>query len=364
MAGEAARPPTTLHLGHTGIYVEELFAFLERRGEATGHAHLARGRLDGTLTSTPARPPWLFHARGRLEFLRWASRWGMAADKIVVHGLFDAMIIVLLALRPALRRKTCWIAWGGDLYVHQKPVTTLQSRVVWYLRRFVVARLPQIATHVPGDAALCREWFGWRGAYIDAITYPNSIIHVRASPPRRVGARVRVLAGNSAVPTNNHHDLFLRLARIDDGAMEVHCPLSYGPAEARAAAIEAGRSAFGDRFRPIVEMMPFDRYLDFLTTIDVAAFDHDHQAALGNVLALIGMGKRVFLKRATTTWQHLQASGLTVFDIDALDLDVAFAEREENVRRVAELYSEARLVQGLRLVFAPVGAVTGANPAC
>jgi dTDP-N-acetylfucosamine:lipid II N-acetylfucosaminyltransferase len=352
---ERERPAAVLHLGAAGNYVQGLFAFLEARGEMAGHAFLARGPVDPTFEDGPEPPRWLERAGGRLAFIVAAWRRGASVDKIVVHGLFDPNVMVVLALSPALRRKTCWIVWGADLYLPTRRSPSLRDRVVEALRHFVAARIPQIATHVPGDGEECRRRFGWRGEYVEAITYPNSIVRTVPTVARGEGAPLRVLAGNSASATNHHRDLFERLERVDDGSMEVVCPLAYGPDDVRSAALEAGRAAFGARFHPLLEMVPLPRYLDLLATIDVAVFNHDRQAALGNVLALLGMGARVFLKRATTTWQHLEALGVTVFDVDALDLAVPFPERERTMRIIARAYSERRLLEGLRAVFGPIG---------
>lgn len=384
-AGEARRL-AVLHLGdYPSVYVEGLFGFLEGRGESDGHVLVVNGHRSVPVAGTA--PRWLVRTANRRAFLLEAARLGAEADKVVLHGLFDTSIMLLLAWRPGVRRKTCWIIWGGDLYAHRQPARSLRDRVLKSLRRFVVVRLPQVATHVPGDAVLCREWFGWRGEYLRAITYPHSVVRLPDAAPaaRESGAGSRrgtgvleadaaagdhggenrqprdprrVLAGNSAAPTNNHRDLFERLKRVDDGHMLVYCPLSYGPSEGRDEVAAWGAAAFGERFVPLLDMMHIDAYLDLLGSMDMAVFNHDRQAALGNILMLVGLGKRVYLKRGTTTWAHLASLGIKIFDVDDLALEAGFSERNANVQLVKDAYSEERLLEGLGRVFGPVGVRT------
>jgi len=40
----------------------------------------------------------------------------LAADKIILHGIFSKDIYWLLSENPELLPKTYWMIWGGDLY--------------------------------------------------------------------------------------------------------------------------------------------------------------------------------------------------------------------------------------------------------
>ena len=41
--------------------------------------------------------------------------------------------------------------------------------------------------------------------------------------------------------------------------------------------------------------MPLEKYIQFLWKMDIAIFDFKQQAALGNIMNLLYMGKKIFL---------------------------------------------------------------------
>lgn len=126
---------------------------------------------------------------------------------------------------------------------------------------------------------------------------------------------IRVLVGNSADPENNHLETFAELSRIR-GDFTVHVPLAYGDAANRERVMRVGEELFGDRFMPILGMMPFGEYLAFLQSIDIAIFNHKRQQAMGNTISLLGMGKRVFIRSQTPQWDLFKEFGVTVSAVD------------------------------------------------
>jgi dTDP-N-acetylfucosamine:lipid II N-acetylfucosaminyltransferase len=348
-----------LHLGNSGIYTRELFRYLHQREMAAGHLLLTR-RLDvATTVGDEPYPGWIRVSRGPLVFLWEALAYGRGAEKVVVHGLFDKVILLLLAVAPQIRAKSTWVLWGADLYGHLEPPKGIRGALVRHLAGYVFSRVPQIVAPIAGDAELCRTHFGWAGHHLSVIPYPNTAVPPRPRatdvPPRAAGRPLRILVGNSASSTNRIEDLLTRLASIDDGTMHVHCGLAYGEADVRERAIELGTSKFGERFHPMVSMMPYPAYLEFLQSIDIAAFNHRHQEAVGNILTLLSFGKRVFVHRTTSTWAHLADIGVEVSDAERLHLEpLPEAVAERNATVLQEVYGRHRLDEGLRSVFAPI----------
>jgi len=344
----------TLHLGGYDKFTKIFFEFLEEHDSIRGHVLLAAS----IETPLPGQAPaWLIRASGAKYFAE-VLRLGLRAEKIVIHGLTDSRTLRVLILQPWLLRKTCWILWGGDLYVYRDRNTSLRHRCIELMRRLVIPRIPQIFSATPGDGVLCRQWYKIRGEYINVFTYPNSIVPWREIPNRPEGAPLRLLAGNSALPSNGHAEMLDLISQRDDGQLHVHCPLAYGEKAYRHRVIAQGKRLFGDRFHPIVKMIPLDEYLDFLTTIDLGVFNSDRQQAMGTIRTLLGYGKRVFMPPGTTSWEHLQALNVRVFDVKDLELDPDFPEKEENRRIICGHYSEENLIAGLRRIFAPITTTT------
>ena len=45
---------------------------------------------------------------------------------------------------------------------------------------------------------------------------------------------------------------------------------------------------FWRKFKPLVDFMPFDEYLNLLAKVDIAIFNHKRQQAMGNTTILLG----------------------------------------------------------------------------
>jgi hypothetical protein len=153
--------------------------------------------------------------------------------------------------------------------------------------------------------------------------------------------------GNSGDPDNRHIEVFDELAKLPD-SFEVIAPLAYGDANNRKRVQESGESTFGHRFESIVEMMSFEDYVSYLRSVDIAVFNHRRQQAMGNTIALLGMGKRVFLRRGTAQWALFRSLGVEVSAVDdGIDAVPLSSEHSSaNIQLIAEAFSKKRLAAG------------------
>ena len=82
--------------------------------------------------------------------------------------------------------------------------------------------------------------------------------------------------------------------------------------------IKKGKQFFGNRFIPIMEFMEPEDYFSLLKQIDVAIMNHNRAQAVGNVFALLYLGKPVFLKSETSTFKELTDLGFKLFKVEDL----------------------------------------------
>jgi len=115
---------------------------------------------------------------------------------------------------------------------------------------------------------------------------------------------------------------------------------------------------YGDKFRPLERNLPLEEYQKFLDSVDVAIFNHDRQQALGNILALLHLGKKVFIKNDITTWDFLNKKGLTLYntyDIDKLSFEeFVFMDeslKEKNKKIIEKEFSEEKCVELWKNIF-------------
>lgn len=244
------------------------------------------------------------------------------AEKIILHGLFSTHLLYVLALQPWLLKKCYWVIWGGDLYVHQAELKDWRWRKNEFFRRLVIPRIGYLLTYIPGDVALARKWYFAKGKYKECLMYPSNIYKEHFAPPKN-GSVVSILAGNSADPTNNHLEVFDKLVACKGENTIIYCPLSYGGVDSSYAEniAEKGRALFGDRFVPLMDFMPFGKYLELLGQIDIAVFAHKRQQGMGNTITLLGLGKKVYMRSDIASWAAFDSLGIKIYDIFKLDLN-------------------------------------------
>jgi hypothetical protein len=100
---------------------------------------------------------------------------------------------------------------------------------------------------------------------------------------------------------------------------------------------------FGERFTPIEHFMKFEEYKSFLSTMDVAVFNHKRQEAMGVTLTLLSLGKEVYVNSHTTSFQSFNQRGFLLFDNTLLQTEkdkLATRNVEANAGLLQKYYSK------------------------
>ena len=330
-----------LHLGAAGGIMISFVEFNNKNFTSYDHQFL----LDAEEGYTPPRAS---NVTDLSRYPRWLPLWPQIremnhADKIILHGLFNLRIIVLLLWQPWILKRCYWVIWGGDLYASQLGPKTSK----WYLKEFCkklfVSKIGHLITHIKGDYELAKQWYGARGIWHSCFMYPSNLYkdHCVSSESR---VEISILLGNSAAPTNHHMDVLEQLIPYANEDVRIYCPLSYG-GFANADKIEQeGKKIFGEKFIALRHLMPIKEYVELLSKVDIALFNHDRQQAVGNITSLLGLGKKVYLRKGVTTWKMLTNMGIVVYDISKIELtkiskDVA----NRNIKIIQNNFTEKKL---------------------
>ncbi|GGY06579.1 hypothetical protein GCM10007160_37680 [Litchfieldella qijiaojingensis] len=257
---------------------------------------------------------------------------------------------MLLFLNPWVLKKCYWVIWGGDLYRYQKPKKRNKERFVEYARCFVIKRVGYLVTYFPGDATLARNWYGAKGKNIKCFMYLSNVFKPVSGGVKKKKSIKTLLVGNSANPSNDHELVFKKIAKLDLSNWRIVVPLSYGDHANSKKIIELGRELFGERFEPLTNFLPYDEYLKLLSDVDIAIFAHNRQQAMGNTISLLGMGKRVYIRRDTSSFELLSSIGLDVGSIDSLTLDKPVFDEENNRKIIERYFSEGSLKSQLKKI--------------
>ncbi|MBD3655373.1 MAG: TDP-N-acetylfucosamine:lipid II N-acetylfucosaminyltransferase [Marinobacter sp.] len=278
-----------------------------------------------------------------------------SARIVMLHGLFNIKLVLILALCPWVLPKCHWIIWGWDLYQYTEASNRCWSRIKEALRQFVIRRVGHLVTYIEGDVELARQWYGAKGIHHQCIMYLSNVVDpgmpVEVNPiPSKT--KLNILLGNSADPSNNHIEALELLRPHKDKDIIIYVPLSYGDQDHAAKVIAQGKAWFGDKFVPLTDFMPFDQYLEFLKSLDIAIFNHRRQQAMGNTITLLAMGKTVFMRSDVSHWRFLNSLGIKLRDVADLTLEpVEVNEAQENARIVQSYFSKTTLIKQLSDIF-------------
>ena len=111
------------------------------------------------------------------------------------------------------------------------------------------------------------------------------------------------------------------LGRFSQENIELICPLSYGVKQKAyfQKVMKTGSAIFGDRFKPLTGFLEPEKYTDFLNNIDIAVMNHNRQEALGNVISLLYLGKKVYLKPGTSSYEYFDQLKVKIFNINNIE---------------------------------------------
>ncbi len=303
-----------------------------------------------------ANSPSFVKKTGRVEFfvrntenlLRLAANCRQYTA-VVIHGL-DNFAVSLVNLAP-VDTKFLWLAWGFDIYNayphlcsgllqpetksicrqladSESTLTVILGKAKCALlrcgihyskalrnRRSAVRRISYCATILPNEWQVVRG-LGFRGEF---VRFNYSWIEALL-PNKQGGAEPlgrNILIGNSSTPACNHVEILRRVSRLNLSDRKVVVPLSYGDSTYRAQVIKRGRALLGSAFVPLEDYMSINDYASILKTCGTVLMNHHRQQAMGNIVASIAMGARVFLNESNPVFNFFQSLGVKVFSLQA-----------------------------------------------
>lgn len=124
-----------------------------------------------------------------------------------------------------------------------------------------------------------------------------------------------ILLGNSASATNNHLEALELLKSLNIGDRNIVTPLSYGCKKYAKAIIDEGQKQFGDQFIPLNSFLPMDEYNRVMSNCGIVIMNHYRPQAMGNVIAALYMGAKVFLND-TIVYKYFKGLGCHIYLIE------------------------------------------------
>jgi len=253
---------------------------------------------------------------GRLSFLHYAALF-LKARKVIFHQLNQPRLLLILSLLyPSVFYKGVWSIWGGDVYFHRYKTKSIKDNLIEKIMGHVISKLPYITGYIPGDFEIIKTHYKTDAKYIKSkYLIPFDMEEVKElKSERKQDASTTIMVGNSADPLNEHVNAFAQLSRYKNEKIKILSVLSYGGSGQYVdKVIETGKSIFGEKFVPITDYMSFEEYLNFISSVDIAFFNHKRQQGLGNVVLFFALGKKVFISRNVTPYEYYKSIGISLF---------------------------------------------------
>ncbi|MBP8990889.1 MAG: TDP-N-acetylfucosamine:lipid II N-acetylfucosaminyltransferase [Spirochaetes bacterium] len=246
------------------------------------------------------------------------------SKKIIFHQLNKPLLLIFILLRNSnIYKKIIWSIWGGDVYFYRYKNTSFKNFFIEFFRKIIIKKIKIVCAYLEEDFEVMKKHYISKARFLKA-KYPNPI----EFPPiksedfklsKNADDKINILIGNSASVENNHIFLLKLLSKFKDERINIYSILSYGAnLEYINEVIQFGKLIYDNKFSPILELMDFNNYLQFLQNIDICVFGHDRQQGLGNLELLIYLGKKAFVKKETTTFNYYSKIGVSIFKTEEI----------------------------------------------
>ncbi|AXS82517.1 TDP-N-acetylfucosamine:lipid II N-acetylfucosaminyltransferase [Marinobacter sp. Arc7-DN-1] len=164
-----------------------------------------------------------------------------------------------------------------------------------------------------------------------------------------------ILIGNSATLTGNHVEAFDLLRKLKIKGRRVIVPLSYGDAKLTKKLINMGAEYFGRDFEPLIDFMPLEDYVEIIKKCGYVIMNHVRQQAVGNIVIMLYLGARVFVRRENPVYDFFWKSGVVLSTIQELEVNsdllnqpLTQSERDSNREIISQYWSREKAYERTR----------------
>lgn len=279
-----------------------------------------------------------------------------SADKIIVSGIWN-MIETLYKCGSEILTKCYFHFWGGDFYRYRNIPYKWSQRHLHkdkYLLKKCLQKSAAVVNLIEEDYTELKRILGIKDMkHFVAPMCKNPKENIDYASYRNLEKTdnvCRILVGNSATVHNQHEEILKILSKYANENIEIYCPLSYGWKEYGDKVIALGEEYFGDKFHPLTEQLPKEKYVEFLATCDIGIYNNNRQQAMGNISILARLGKKVYLRDDTAMWSHFEKIGYRfnkiseLQDADFEDITVYSEEQKNHNIQARELWEQQTIV--------------------
>jgi dTDP-N-acetylfucosamine:lipid II N-acetylfucosaminyltransferase len=298
------------------LYSHELLKLFENTINLQDHLFVFRKARTGKFINSPLIESRVVYSSNFKHLIRYILPQMKRAKWIYFHYLPYGPSLLLWVLKPSLIQKSTWIIWGGDVFIYKQKNDSLKHRFYEILRKRIIPQFTEIAAFIEEDAREAIKIYNSKAQYIPILyPIPVNLDNLKGLEKQKTVRTINILIGNSADPSNNHLEMLNWLSGYSNEDIHIFCPLSYYTDQNYIeTVIKKGHEIFSLKFEPMLTLMTTEEYAVFMSEIDIAVMDHYRQQGLGNIMPLLYLGKKVYVRSDTSTFPFLSKAGCIIYD--------------------------------------------------
>lgn len=256
---------------------------------------------------------------------------------VVIHAMYIISLKLIWKLK-AKNIKIAWLPWGFDLYLvpdnkhelYDAETKKIKKRCYKLsikdaiaeqyfnvIRKKTLKKINYFASYILEDYHFFKKY------------YPNNMLFTPVNlcnvdqyivdKNLRVSENAKnILVGNSISFESNHIDAFKIINNVGlDDDSQIVVPLNYGDkTEYKYEVIKAGENYFREQFFPITDFIERGNYIEMLTSCSTGIFYHRRQQAMGNILAMLYLGCRIYLSKYNPVTEYFKRLGFIIFILE------------------------------------------------
>lgn len=312
----------------------------------------------------------------------------IGSKSIILHQLNPIFAKTINQIKHSV--KVAWIVWGFDVYSLPKIIPNLYAPITkqfllknkpatqinWFIKKNKVARelfyklkgqrdpyseVFKAIKRVDFFSTYIREDFDFFSKFYDSKTirfveasFSNIDQYLAGNKKNRISEdATNIIIGNSNTLESNYLDVISKISETGKEFKEIYCVLSYGNnKDFKSKVISEGQKQLKDIFHPLTDFMSREQYIELLRSCSVGIFFHYRQQAMGNIIALLYMGARVYLSEKNPAYHFFKRKGVLVNSFEK-DFDIFHNKRlliedaENNRNKLDLIFNKEKVLNDL-----------------
>lgn len=277
-----------------------------------------------------------------------------AKHKVVLHGIYDNVLLLDLLFNAKALQHVIWSMWGADVY-YDLP-KGIKGFIIDKARKWV---LPKIGTKIglKGDFTYLQKSTPQSCNAFVEIGFPAWFYNLKQRPDAvikpRVNTNLSAIVGNSGDEKNNFPEVidFLAQSSLFSSLTFV---LNYGASEKQITTIKA----YATEKLPhidlvfLIESCPYAEFIELVSRHDALIYNHDRQQGVGSLNIACEYGLDLFIPAHNPLYSTFSDWGIRLHDTHALpsltvsDLN-SCAQASQNQTSIRDIFHPAVCAQKL-----------------